>query len=537
MKKRIALVLIFLFLLFSKNVLASEAENILTSKTENKKFNIILDKETILKGYTVSAFSDKLKLSLVPGILSEDTEVAIEEINPSEVISPWNLDLESSILQFEFKNKSAYDNHKPFYIQFSYDEKDSNYKQVFFYDKNYATWRPLPTWDFPEEKFVRSLIHLPYARIAVFSYPEILSVGQASWYKYKGGDFTASPDFPKGSVLRVKNLANGKYVDVTVNDFGPDRSIFPDRILDLDYEAFKKIANKGEGLINISVEPLSIAKASFDKKLLVELGSGEVPEINSVGAILIKESDNSILYEKNSEQALPIASLTKILSVYTFLQEGNNSNRLEEIIKYDVKDEEYNFKYFPKWEVALVNLKSGDLLSVKDLVYSALVRSANNVVETLARVSGLSRDDFIKKINSWAQENGATTVKINEPTGLDKNNVSSAKDLAMLASIIFENKLMSQASVTPSYRFSTRNDNSLKLRYNSSDLVLNNNFKNFKIIGSKTGYLDEAGYCLITRAEINGEKYIAVILNASSRVQSFSETIDLFNFASYKISK
>ena len=529
MKKIISLILVFLFLLLSKDVLAS--------KVENKKFNIILDKETILKGYTVSAFSDKLKLSLVPGILSEDTEVIIEEIGDNEVISPWNLNLESPILQFEFKNKAAYDNHKPFYIQFSYNEKNSNYKQVFFYDKNYATWRPLPTWDFPEENFVRSLIHLPYARIAVFSYPEILSVGQASWYKYKGGDFTASPEFPKGSVLRVKNLANGKFVDVTVNDFGPDRSIFPDRILDLDYEAFKKIANKGEGIINISVEPLSVATASFDKKLLVDFGSGEVPEIKSASAILIKEGDKSVLYEKNSEKALPIASLTKLLSVYTFLQEENNSGRLEEIIKYDIKDEEYNFKYFPKWEIALVNLKSGDLLSIKDLIYSALVRSANNVVETLVRVSGLSRDDFIKKINSWAQENGATTVRINEPTGLDKNNVSSAKDLAMLASIIFEDKLISQASITSSYRFTTRNDNSLKLRYNSSDLVLNNNFNNFKIIGSKTGYLDEAGYCLITRAEINGEKYIAVILNASSRVQSFSETIDLFNFASYKINR
>lgn len=530
MKKRISLVFIFLFfLLVSKNVLAD--------KNEDKQFNITLDKATILKGYTVSVFSNKLKLSLVPGILSEDTAVVIEEIGTKEVVSPWNLNLESSILQFEFKNKEAYDNNKPFYIQFSYEEKSPNYKQVFFYDKNYNSWRPLPTWDFPEEKFVRSLIHLPYARIAVFSYPEVLSSGQASWYKYKGGNFTASTDFPKGSVLRVKNVDNGKFVDVTVNDFGPDRSIFPNRILDLDYEAFKKIANKGEGLINIVVEPLSVTEGNFDKKLLVDMGVGESPEIKSLSAILIKEDDGSIWYEKNADQVLPIASLTKILSTHIFLQEEENSQRLEEIIKYDIKDEQYNFKYFPKWEIALVNLKSGDLLSVKDLVYSALVRSANNVVETLVRVSGLDRDEFIKKINFWAQENGATTVKINEPTGLDKNNVASAKDLAKLASLAFKNKIISQASVTKNYRFTTRNDNSLKLRYNSSDLVLNNNFKNFKITGSKTGYLEEAEYCLITQAEINGGKYIAVILKASSRSQSFSETIDLLNFAAYKINK
>ena len=97
--------------------------------------------------------------------------------------------------------------------------------------------------------------------------------------------------------------------------------------------------------------------------------------------------------------------------------------------------------------------------------------------------------------------------------------------------IIFKNPIISNASVSKSYSFRTRNDNSLKLRYNSSDLVLKNNFNNFKITGSKTGFLDEAGYCLVTQAEIKGEKYIAVILKADSREQSFSETIDLFNYA------
>jgi D-alanyl-D-alanine endopeptidase (penicillin-binding protein 7) len=165
-----------------------------------------------------------------------------------------------------------------------------------------------------------------------------------------------------------------------------------------------------------------------------------------------------------------------------------------------------------------------------------MVRSANNVVETLVRVSGLSRDQFISRINSWAKENGASTIRINEPTGLDKSNVGSAKDIALLASKIFNNQTIKDASTSKSYSFVTRNDNSLKLRYNSSDLVLNNNYRNFKIIGSKTGYLDEAGYCLITRAEIKGEKFMVVLLNSPSRARSFSETLDLLNYASYKFS-
>ena len=101
-----------------------------------------------------------------------------------------------------------------------------------------------------------------------------------------------------------------------------------------------------------------------------------------------------------------------------------------------------------------------------------------------------------------------------------------------------DKKIIADASVTKSYKFFTRNDNSLKLRYNSSELVLNNNYPDFKIIGSKTGYIDDSsGYCLVTRIEVKGEKYIAVILNSSSRDQSFKEMLELLNFAVFDSKK
>ncbi len=507
------------------------------SLAEEKSFSIFLDKSTIARGYTVSAFDDYIKLSLVPGILSEDTEVSIEEIPNYHMSLPWNLKQESSIIQFEFKNKAAYGDHNPFYIQLNYDESSNNYKQLFFYDSIHNSWRPLPTQDFPKDKFIRSLIHLPYARVAVFSYPEIYSVGEASWYKHKGGNFAASPDFPKDSKLRVHNLNNDKFVDIVVNDFGPDKSIFPNRIIDLDYEAFKKIADKGDGLINIIIEPLFIPADNFSRRLNIGIGSASTPEINSRSAILIRESDKKIFFQKNINEVLPIASLTKIFSVFNFLAYNNNSERLDEIISYDLQDEKYNNQYFPNWQVARVNLNSGDQLSIKDLVYSSLVRSANNTVESLVRVSGLKREEFLKQVNNWAKENGAPDFYINDPTGLDEKNVASVRDLAILSSLVFDNNIIRDASIAQSYRFYTRNDNSLKLRYNSSDLVLNNNYNNFKIIGSKTGYLDSASYCLITRAEIKGEKFLAIVLSSPSRAASFRETIDLFDFAHYSINK
>ena len=142
----------------------------------NRYYSININKPTIVKGYTVAAFGDNLKLSLVPGILEEATGVRIVELR-EPLTMPWNIDLISDVYQFEFVNKAAYDNHKPFYIQFAYKNRSNNLKQVFFYDKNYKKWRPLPTKDFPSESFVRSLIHLPFARIAVFEYPDILTGG------------------------------------------------------------------------------------------------------------------------------------------------------------------------------------------------------------------------------------------------------------------------------------------------------------------------------------------------------------------------
>jgi len=81
-------------------------------------------------------------------------------------------------------------------------------------------------------------------------------VGMASWYSYKGGLFAASTGFKKGSVLRIINPANDKYVDVIVNDYGPDRKKHPNRIIDLDEIAFQKIADLETGIIDIIICPL-----------------------------------------------------------------------------------------------------------------------------------------------------------------------------------------------------------------------------------------------------------------------------------------
>ena len=83
-------------------------------------------------------------------------------------------------------------------------------------------------------------------------------IGNASWYSYRGGLFAASTRFKKGSILRVINPANNKYVDVVVNDYGPNKRKHPNRIIDLDKIAFKQIAQLRSGVINIIVCPIKV---------------------------------------------------------------------------------------------------------------------------------------------------------------------------------------------------------------------------------------------------------------------------------------
>lgn len=502
----------------------------------NEKFSINLDKATIAKGYTVTAFDDSLKLSLVPGILSESTRVDCEIISEDMPI-PWNLEKISPIYQFEFRNKVAYDDHKPFYIQFSYDKESNSYKRVFFYDKNYGTWRELPTRDYPEENFVRSLIHLPYARIAVLETDEAMTVGKASWYAYKGGNFAASPDFPKGSRLRVYNLDNNKFVDVEINDYGPDRSIHPGRAIDLDKVAFSRIASLGAGIINVNIEPLHIAQDTSGRVLgVAEIGASIEPVIKGRAAIVVNETSGEVVLEKNSSQVFPVASLTKLMAVRVFFDQRVSLNK---VVAYEKQDEEYNYEYCEPWESAKLRVDEGDLMTVEDLVYSALVGSANNTVETLVRVSGLSRDVFIKRMNDLALEWGAEDTHFVEPSGLSPQNVSSAADYAIIIEEIFKNPLIEKISVTPKYEFYTVLTKKYHRLINTNHFIRNNFFEvtnNLKMTGSKTGYLDEALYCLVARATgENGEKVLVISLGVSDKTTSFEEVKELIKYGIKKI--
>jgi len=474
-------------------------------------------------------FNKNVSFILSDALASSSGSILVQKIRDNEVVLPWKLEKISPVYQYEFKN--FYNTFQgPVKIVAKYEKNTNFLKKFYFYDKNVSSWRPLPSIEDPFKKTITAISYLPFARVAVFSNPDVLVSGKASWYNYKKGLYAASPDFPGGTRLRVYNLENKKSVDVEVNDFGPNRILHPDRVIDLEKTAFKKLASSNSGLANIFVELISLP-AKSEKDHAVNQSVASDLKIKAKSAIVFVENTNRVILEKNASSSLPLASLSKIIAIKTFLDTRPDLNKL---VTYKVQDENYNYKYVDyKWQSARLKVKDGDILSVEDLIYSALVGSANNAVETLVRVSGLSRDEFIAKMNENVRIWGASSTNFFEPTGLSPKNVSSVLDYAIITKEVFRNPIIEKASAAKEYVFTTRNTKEKHRIRNTNNLL---DTSGFLIKGSKTGYLDEAGYCLMTRASIGkSQNIIVVVFGESSKANSTNETAELIKYGAKRI--
>lgn len=252
----------FFSLAFLSPIQAQELEVVVSTQ---------FDADTIVKGYTLESSDGLMRLGIRPNTLNVSTRIEVKTLDPfvmhdtlssfegSPVDELETRSLLGNIYLFDIINKDSYDGKDFFFLEIKYPEAESEdarlhgRRRIYFWNGVKEVWEELPSQDNPETESVRGLIHLPYARLAIFE-DEIPEVGAASWYSYKGCDCAASPDYPKGSYLVVTPLDDQtKSVTVLVNDYGPDRTVHPDRVIDLDRVAFQKLASLGLGLIDVRV--------------------------------------------------------------------------------------------------------------------------------------------------------------------------------------------------------------------------------------------------------------------------------------------
>ncbi|WP_019673013.1 serine hydrolase [Psychrobacter lutiphocae] len=243
----------------------------------------------------------------------------------------------------------------------------------------------------------------------------------------------------------------------------------------------------------------------------------------SRGVLVMDVETGRPLYQKNADVARPIASITKLMTAMVVLDAGLD---MREEIKLDPED-------FVGPKRASSRLKSGDRLNRAELLLMTLMKSENPAAKSLARNYPGGYDAFMRAMNQKAHSLGMSSAFFGDPTGLDKRNVASPIDLVKMVQAAGQYEVIRRFSTTKSYDFFVANYAAGNRNYpanNTSVLVRNGTYP----IGiSKTGFINEAGRCVVMETQVNNRPAIIVILgaNSSSTRWNDAETI-LTNLAS-----
>lgn len=233
-------------------------------------------------------------------------------------------------------------------------------------------------------------------------------------------------------------------------------------------------------------------------------------DINS-RTILLKNLDTEeILLKKNTKQKVAIASLTKLMTVYVLLESTKNLDETV-MIKQSTMDN------LIKEGASLSGYLAGDTLTVRDLAYGIVLPSGGDASITAANFVSGSEKSFVSLMNKTAEKLGMKETHFQNATGLDaRNNYSTTEDLLKLMNTALKNKDFYQLLVTTKYQTEEKNYapegyyiESTILK-DSADLSLSNG----KLLGGKTGYTEKAGQCLISLAEVSGNRYLLITTGA-----------------------
>lgn len=227
-------------------------------------------------------------------------------------------------------------------------------------------------------------------------------------------------------------------------------------------------------------------------------------EINSKYAILYNYDDDIILYEKNSNEKTPIASLTKIMTSLVAIENINDINE-KVTLGYDV------FKGLEEANASVAGFRYNDKVTYYDLLMGALLPSGADATRALAiNISG-SEEKFVELMNKKAQELNLKNTHFEDTTGLSYiNHYSTAQDIATLLKYALKNETFKKIYETREYTTT----NGLTFYSTLKKISKNYTIDVSNILGSKTGFTDEAGYCMSSIANYNNVNYLLITIGA-----------------------
>ena len=240
---------------------------------------------------------------------------------------------------------------------------------------------------------------------------------------------------------------------------------------------------------------------------------------NGKSAILVDNLSGKVLYEKNADEKLAPASMTKLASMLMVMEAIDNGNlKFED--KVTISEEAANMGG------SQVFLQTGEVYTVYDLLKSVAIASGNDAVVALAEKIGGSQSGFIDMLNKRLKEIGATNTNFVNAHGLDaEGHYSTARDMSIIARELLKHpKILEFTSIYEEYL--EKNDGSRIWLVNTNKLV---RFYD-GVDGLKTGFTKTAGYCLTATASKNNFRLISVVMGEDTSENRSSDTVKMLNY-------
>ena len=243
------------------------------------------------------------------------------------------------------------------------------------------------------------------------------------------------------------------------------------------------------------------------------------PKLKSSSVLILDQSDSSVLYSRNSDVAAPIASITKLMTALVVLDAHQSMDEPLEITRAETE--------LPKTNVS--RLTVGTVLTRGDLMHLALMASENRAAHALGTYYPGGVPALVRAMNAKARALGMTHAHFDDPTGLSSENIASPEDLSKLVVAASRNATIREYSTDK--RYTVRVHRHLVEFHNTDNLVAN---PTWNIIVQKTGYISEAGKCLVMEAVIEGRNVVIVLLDSlgkytrvadAKRVKSWMESL------------
>ncbi|MBI3524043.1 MAG: D-alanyl-D-alanine endopeptidase [Betaproteobacteria bacterium] len=230
--------------------------------------------------------------------------------------------------------------------------------------------------------------------------------------------------------------------------------------------------------------------------------------VRSASALVLDQSTGTVLYEKNAGAVLPIASITKLMTAMVTLDEKPNLEEMLSIGEDDVDTLKGTHS----------RLSVGTQLTREEMLRLALMSSENRAASSLANHYPGGREAFIAAMNHKAQALGLQDTRFSDPTGLTAANVSSARDLVKMVAAAHQYPLIREFTTTTEYAVKIAGRQ--QAFHNTNSLVKSSAWD----IGlSKTGFINEAGKCLVMQAWLNNKPTIIVLLDSLGKLTRIAD--------------